>query len=65
MRRANEIIRARGMTFDLLVGKSGVSRTAICRWLEPDGSPSVFNLDAVLNTLGYRLTIERIEAANE
>jgi DNA-binding phage protein len=48
-------------TMDDLAYESGIARETIRRWLNGTNDPGVSKLEAVLNCLGYELTIRRRE----
>lgn len=41
--------------------ESGVHWNTIGSWLRGDSMPSIFNLELVLNTIGYTLILRRLE----
>ena len=44
--------------------ESGVNRNTISSWINQNTSPSIANAEAVLNTIGYTLTLRELENAD-
>lgn len=49
------------ITYRELAKKSGVTASTMQRWRYHASSPMLMDLEAVLNAMGYKLTITRIE----
>lgn len=41
--------------------KSGISRQSFTNWMTGRGSPTVANMEAALNSIGYELVIRRVK----
>ena len=54
-------IKSSGKTIAQISEKSGVNRNTISSWFYGKSSPTVFNAEAVLNTIGYTLILEKRE----
>lgn len=50
------IMQGQGLTLDALAKKSGVSTRTLRRWRVGETIPSIVDVDAVLNALGYKLS---------
>lgn len=55
VRDLKQIIQSGPLSIAEIAIKSGVSKTAIESWVSGKINPTVPNLEAVLNTLGYEL----------
>ena len=55
------VARARGMSG--LAADTGVKRQQLYRALSEDGNPTLETLTKVINALGFRLSVERVQAA--
>ena len=56
-------INERRLSAQGICDQAGLGRGTISRWRTEGHSPSVGNLEAVLNVLGYRLAVVPLEAA--
>jgi DNA-binding phage protein len=55
------MILTSGKSISQISRESGVKRTTIGSWINRTTSPTVFNAEAVLNTIGYTLILSRLE----
>lgn len=62
VRRLFKILRKEELSVSWLAGEVGMSREAISYWCL-HSSPSLVNIEACFNAVGYRLTAEKIDDA--
>ena len=55
-----DTIRRSEKSLSQLSTESGVSRSAISDWFRGTTSPTIQNAEAVLNTIGYTLTLKEM-----
>ena len=63
-----QTIRRSEKSINRISKESGVSRSTIGDWLNKRSLPTVFNAEAVLNTIGYTLILKKTgndDAGNE
>jgi probable addiction module antidote protein len=60
-----DVAKARGGGFVKLAEKAQVNRENLYRILSEQGNPTAQSLDAILRALGYRLSVEAIQEAEE
>lgn len=56
-----EAIHKSGKSVNQISLESGVSRTTISSWVCGKASPTIFNAELVLNTIGYTLILSGLE----
>lgn len=59
-----EVIRLSGKSVNQMSKESGVSRSTICDWFRGDTSPTLQNAEAVLNAIGYTITLKEMGKEN-
>lgn len=55
-------MKRQGWTLDQMQRISGVGRSTICHWALGERQPHLPNIEAVLNTLGYKILIVKGDA---
>ncbi|MBI3795267.1 MAG: putative addiction module antidote protein [Nitrospinae bacterium] len=58
-----DVAEAHGMGMTKLAGKTGLNRVNLYRTLSSRGNPKMDNLNAILSTLGFRLTVKLKKAS--
>jgi transcriptional regulator with XRE-family HTH domain len=61
MRHVFQIVDDSGMTQRRVAERAGVGENTLCRWRSGRIAPTIGMVEAVLEALGYRLTIERAD----
>lgn len=60
---ADDIVQERNLSASRVSRQAGVGESTISNWRTKGNSPSVGNLEAVLNVLGFRLAVVPLGAA--
>ena len=54
-------IKDSGKSVNQIATESGVNRNTISAWFDGKSMPTVFNAQIVLNSIGYTLTLKKME----
>ena len=60
-----EAIETSGKSIRQISRESGIHRNTIFSWFHKKSVPTVLNAEAVLNTIGYNITLNREGGVNE